>query len=349
MQRGAVQPSASERVRCAFCGYELSDARVRDSAGVAYCSERCRDAAEAGEEPFAGEFDFKRFSPGVPALESLLPNGIPSNSFVLLTGESGIRHRGLQTELVWRTLRRDEPAIVITFVDPPIAIVEHFLTFDWNVLPYLESGDLQIIDCYTMRLRKKHRTPDHQAPWNEFLGGFLDGSVSVIQEPGNLESVENSLHDHLEAADMTGTGIVVIDSLNEVEIQGREAETEQFIKEVRGDVCSRKFVPIFASVTGTADEQPTKEYDYLFDGIVQMQRNESRIEGVRLKQLSIQKMDGALYRPHWVTYEITGPSGFRIFTPETDLLSVYGSPTLSGRAEPATHSRRGPPHHQQPR
>jgi KaiC/GvpD/RAD55 family RecA-like ATPase len=251
---------------------------------------------------------------------------MPANSFVLLAGEGGIRHRGLQTELLWRALVRGEPALVVTFVDPPVAIVEHFLEFGWNVLPFLESGALSIIDCYTNRLREDHQTPSHQIGWNEFLVDVLDGSVSVVRDTGNFREVENELHTHLEDSDMAGTGFVVIDSLNEAEIQGREFKTKQFIKEVRGDVCSRKFVPIFASTTRTKEGQIADESAYLFDGIVDMRHNESLIEGVRLKQLSIRKLDGVIYRPHWVAYENAGSGGFQIFDPESDFTAIDGTP-----------------------
>lgn len=319
--------TSAPSIQCAFCGYDLPTTPARSSSGVTYCSDHCRSAHERGDEPFVGRLGFKQFSTGVAALDSLLPYGMPANSFVLLVGADDTRHRGLQTELIWRTLTRGEPAIVMTFVDPPVAIVEHFLTFGWNVFPFLESGALSIIDCYTNRLRQEHQTPDHQVEWNDFLAGFLDESVSVVRDSSNFREVENVLHEKLEEADMTGTGLVTIDSLNEAEIQGRKSETEQFVKEVRGDVCSRKFVPIFASVTRTMDSQIADGSAYLFDGIVEMRRNDSLIDGTRLKQLSIQKLDGALYRPHWVAYEIAGSAGFQIFDPESDLSAVYGSPT----------------------
>lgn len=266
-----------------------------------------------------------------------MPYGMPADSFVLLAGESGNRHRCLQTELLWRVLTRGEPAIVISYVDPPIAIVEHFLTFGWNVLPFLESGALRIIDCFTARLRDEHQTPDHQADWNAFLVDFLEASVSMVHDTGNLIAVEDTLHTELETKEMAGTGVVVIDSLNEVERQGHELEVEQFIKEVRGDVCSRKFVPIFASVTSSGNDRPTMDYTYLFDGIIEMRRTESHADGVRLKQLGIERMDGVRYRPHWVNYVIDSPMGFRIFDPGAELPSVYGSPSAPRQPVPSTH------------
>lgn len=299
---------------------------IQSATGALCCTETCRDALDDGDDPFAGRLQFKHFSTGVTVLDTLLPQGIPTNSFVLLAGENGIRHRSLETELVWRMLTRNEPAIIITFVDPPIAIVEHFLTIRWNLLPYLESGDLQIIDCFTSRLREEHQEPENQASWNDFLLQFIDESVSVGHDPENLTSVEGVLHSTLEEMEMAGTGLVVVDSLNEAEMQGHEFATENFIKEVRGDICSRKFVPLFASVTTTKSGQPTEDYNYLFDGVVEMRRNESYIDGVQLNQLSIRKMDGVQYFPHWVTYAIRGPGGFESYDPRTDLPSVYRTP-----------------------
>lgn len=333
-------------VECAFCGYQIPTTPVPSEAGVLCCSEHCRDAYEAGDEPFAGRVGFKRFSTGVAALDDLLPQGIPANSFVLLAGEEGIRHRGLQTELVWRALRRGEPAVVISFVDPPIAVVEHFFTFGWNVLPYLESGQLQVVDCFTSRLREEHRSPEHQVPWNEFLRGALEEAVTVVRDTGDLRETENRLHECLVAREMVGTGLVVVDSLNEVEIQGQGHETEQFVKEIRGDVCARKFVPIFASTTGTEDRKFAREHAYLFDGIVQMRRNDSLVEGAWLKELGIRKMDGVPYRPHWVAYENTGRGGFRTFDPETEFASMYGY--RPGQSGPPEQSRRSQPPRQPP-
>lgn len=56
-----------------------------------------------------------------------------------------------------------------------------------------------------------------------------------------------------------------------------------------------------------------------------MQRNENLVPSIRLKQLSIQKMDGVSYLPDWVTYENFG-DGFVIFDPDRTE-SVYLSPS----------------------
>lgn len=327
-----MQQRESPEQFCAFCGFEIPTAPVESTDGRTCCSDRCREASAADEQPHAGRFGFKQFYPGVAALDALLPWGMPANSFVLLAGHEGIRHRGLQTELVWRALRRGERAIMISYVDPPVAVADHFLTFGWNVLPYLEAGDLHIIDCFSNRLREEHQSPSHQIPWNDHLDGFLEDAVSTISDTTNLRSVENSLHETLRDQEMIGSGLVVIDSLNEIELQSHEHGTEQFIKEIRADVCNRNFVPIFASTTLSEHEDFARGHAYLFDGIVDMQREESIIPGSRIKELSVRKMDGVRYRPEWAAYENAG-HGFELYDPHTDFEMMY--PTAPGRPMPS--------------
>jgi KaiC/GvpD/RAD55 family RecA-like ATPase len=319
-----ARSTAGGRLQCSFCGYEIPASPIRRPDGTPFCSERCRDAYGDGDEPFADRFGFKQFVTGVNALDALLPWGVPSNSFVLLAGQDGIRHRGLQTELVWRALTRDESAIIITFVVSPVAVVEHFLTFGWNVLPYLESGQLRIVDCFTNRLREEHQSPDRRVPWSRFLDGFLEDAVTIVRDTTNLRSVENDLLGALDEREMAGSGVVVIDSLNEVSLQGNELQTEQFIKEVRADVCDRLFVPIFASTTISEEGTFVQEHAYLFDGIVDMMIDENAVPGVRLKRISVRKMDGVQYFPHWAAYENTGYAGFRTYDPRTELDAIYG-------------------------
>ncbi len=332
--RRPIPPPPPGDGSCGFCGFQIPSESFDGPAGTAFCSERCRQSHADRESPFAGRFGFKQYSLGVSALDALLPWGIPANSFVLLTGHEGIRHRGLQTELVWRALTRGEAGIIVTYVDPPVAIVDHFLTFGWNVLPFLESEQLQIIDCFTHRLREDHRSPSHQVEWNDFVDRFLQEPVTVISDPTNLRSVETNLHETLRQNDMIGSGIVVLDSLNEIEVQGVQHGTEQFIKEVRGDICNRNFVPIFASATQSTTEEFAQEHAYLFDGIIDMRRTESLIPGARIKQLSIRKMDGVRYRPQWVPYEHTG-HGFEIYDPqhECELVSAPPQHDVIGRSQ----------------
>lgn len=321
------------RPTCAFCGYPIPGTPVRSgSESATFCSTTCAEASANGEEPFLGREDFKQFYPGVAVLDRLLPWGMPANSFVLFSGEAGMRHRGLQTEIVWRTLERGEPAVIVSFVDGAQAIVDEFLAFDWNVLPYLESGDLHLIDCFTNRLREGHRIPEKQTDWNAYIEAFLEEAVTIVRDPTNLQEVETKLHEAVESLDMVGRGAIVIDSLNEVTTQGRELPTEQFIKEIRTDICKRLFVPIFTSRTTTDENDFAQSHTYIFDGIIDMRHTEDVVSNARLKQLNVRKMDGVRYRPDWVAYENGGYNGF---------VTIPTGPTPASRTTPPTSSPSG--------
>jgi len=318
--------------RCAFCGYSIPRGDVTGDSGETFCSERCAASFSADEDPFVGQHGYKQVTTGVGALDTLLPRGMPTNSFVLLAGEEGIRHRGVQTELVWRRLQNGEPAVIVAYVDPPVAILEQFLAFDWNVLPFIEDGRLRIVDCFTNRLREEHQSPDQQVAWNDHLDGFLADAVSRVRDPTDLVAVVTELHGYLESLEMVGSGILVVDSLNELNTQGRELQTEQFLKEIRSHVCKQLFVPLFASTTITADSDFIQNHAYIFDGIVDMRRTEEVVPNVRLRQMSIRKMDGVTYHPDWIAYENMGHRGFCVFDPERELDSVYPNwGTVGGR------------------
>jgi hypothetical protein len=160
------------RGRCDFCRLPIPGQPAtaeRDGQTYTYCCGACRTAARNAETVSTQYHGFRRVSTGVDPLDESLPQGIPRNSFVLLTDLAGTRTEAIQAELVWRTLRRDEPAVFVSFLEPPVSVVQEFVTLDWNVLPYLESGQLQIVDCFTYRLENRERMYDRFNDWNAFL------------------------------------------------------------------------------------------------------------------------------------------------------------------------------------
>lgn len=324
------QRGATPVLTCTYCSQPIPTS-IEPVTGpgtgpLAFCTETCADASAEGREPFVGTDSFRLMRTGVRALDTLLPWGMPANSMVLLAGEEGLRHRGLQTELAWRALQRGEPVVFVSFLDTPVSILEQFRAFGWNLLPYLESGDAHVIDCFTNRLRKEHRLPERQVAWNDYVESFFDGTVTEVREPEDLREVETKLHDALDANDVLDEGVVLVDSINEATSRGREFQTEQFVAEVRADVCKRRFVPMFVSTTITDDATFARDQGYLFDGIVDMRHNGDLVRMARLKQLSVRKMDGVRYLPDWAAYENLGDGGFQVFDPATQLDAVYGHP-----------------------
>ena len=202
--------------RCDYCRLGLVSAGVElvhDGDTYRFCSERCRDAVEESEQVFTEYHGFRRTPTGVAPIDDSLPQGIPRNSFVMLTDLAGTRTEAIRAELVWRALERGEPAVVVSFLEPPVSVVQEFVTLDWNVLPYLESGQLGFVDAFTYRMDDRERMYERLNDWNSHLSGFCEGATTRVRDPSDVSELGSRIDDALERRDMQDRGVVVLDSL----------------------------------------------------------------------------------------------------------------------------------------
>ncbi|RZH68366.1 RAD55 family ATPase [Natrinema altunense] len=316
-------------LECDHCHYPIPGDPEESDDGR-YCSIACREAA-ADESTLPDPEAYKRFVTGVEPIDSLVPNGVPADSFLLLSGDEGTRRAELGTELVWRALERGEPAVVVSFANPPTATLERFYGNGWNVLPALENGRLRIIDCFTHRLDDRDEFREHRTDWATFVGEAAGDAIVAVRDPSDRREVANTLHRALDDLEMTETGLVTIDSLDELESLLQEQLVHDFIKDVRATVCKARFVPIVAAAT-TAGQNGYPEEEYVFDGIVDLRLTDHLVADTRLKQLAVRKLIGGEVLPQWVTYEHEPARGLFAFGPNTDPQQVYDLGNASPRA-----------------
>ena len=309
--------------RCDFCRLPCPEPTLSlDRSGVSYefCSEACRDALRDSDRVFTEYHGHRRVSPGVSGLDTALPEGMPRNSFVLIRGQAGTRDTELHAELVWRTLQRGEPAVIVSFREPPTSVVERFLTLDWNVLPSLERGQLRIVDCFTDRLDNPDRLFDRMNDWNRHLHGVTEPASIDVRNPRDTAEIESKLDDALDESGMVDEGIVVIDSLTEFGTLVQPVQAYDFVKNVRADVCKGRFVPIFAGATpGPERDVFPHDLEYIADGIVDLAMDDSLVEHTLIKRIRIRKMSGVLVYAEWVAYEYTAEQGMVTFSPAEEM------------------------------
>lgn len=308
--------------RCAFCGLPVPTEPVEtthEGDRFRCCSRACRDALERADFDAAAGGGHRRVRPGVAALDSSLPQGFPRNAFVLLAGEAGARDRAVHAELVWRALQRGEPAVIVSFQEPPGSIVQQFLTLEWNVLPYLESGQLHIVDCFTYRLSDRERMFKRMDDWNTHLYDATTDATMTVRDPSDLGEVRNKLDNALEAAEMVGTGLVLIDSLTELGTLVQPVQAYDFVKDLRADISKGRFVSIFAGATiaGGGEGFP-HDLGYVADGVIELRLNEEIIPDTLIKQARIRKLNGVLVIPEWHAYEYTSGLGMVTFDPREE-------------------------------
>ncbi|MCU4744723.1 RAD55 family ATPase [Natronoglomus mannanivorans] len=309
--------------RCSHCTYPIADELVQgtDDAPGPFCSEACRDAAAADE--IVRDDGYKRFTTGVEPLETLVPRGVPSDAFVLLTGDEGTRRTELTTELVWRALTRGEPAVIVAFTNPPIAVLERFFALDWNPLPYLEMDRLRIVDCFTHRLEDRDAFENTRNDWGRFVGDVAEDAVVAVRDPSDVREVANALDRALDDLEMTETGVVVLDSIDEIDTLVQDRLIHNFVTDVRATVCKARFVPMFASATTSGDRAYPIDDEYVFDGIVDFRLADDVIPETRLTQLGVRKLVGAQFVPQWETYAVSPGRGLFTFDPETESTDVF--------------------------
>jgi KaiC/GvpD/RAD55 family RecA-like ATPase len=318
---GAEGASADEEsiTRCDYCRLPCpKDPLTVEHDGVTYhyCSESCRDTQGADEGLVTQYHGFRRYEPNVDALDAGLPQGVPRNSFVMLTDLAGTRSEAIMAELVWRALQRGEPVVYMTFLEPPVSVIQKFVTLEWNVLPYLESGQFHILDCFTYRLDNRERMFDRMDEWNHHLATIAEDATTTARDPTATRELESQLDRVLEAKGMDDSGIVVIDSLTELGTLVQPVQAYNFVKDVRAEVCKGRFVPIFAGATRAGEElEFPHDLGYMVDGIVEMRLNEDLVEGALIKQIRVRKMNGVLTFPEWTAYEYTSGQGIVMFDP----------------------------------
>lgn len=331
--------------QCSYCGYSIT--RSAESAGGPasdqFCSTACRTAYEDGAEPFLGQHGYKHTRTGVRVLDQVLPHGMRTDALVLLRGWDGTRLSELRTELAWRALQRGESAVVISYADPPTAAIERFLALGWNVVPYLESGDLHVIDCFTERLADPMSFSESQTRWNRHLHNVLDDATTTTNHPDDVRELDERLSTVVDDLEIQQGGVVTIDSLDELGTLAPDSQVENFLKEIRAEVAKNRYVPIVASrLTDRSNRQrQTQQHvsggglstglGYVADGVVDLRLNPELVANTFIKQLLVRRMDGVRHVPQWLAYEL-GTDGLAPFDPQTQTPTVYNATPPAGAA-----------------
>jgi KaiC/GvpD/RAD55 family RecA-like ATPase len=310
--------------RCDFCRLPIPVEPIgADYEGVAYefCSEGCRAALADSERVFATYHGYRTVRPGLAAMDASLPEGMPRNAFVLLSGASGTRDRAVRAELAWRALRRGERVVLVSFLETPLSVVQEFVQLEWNVLPYLETGRLRLLDCFSSQLAGAAAT-ERLSAFNEHVNGVVREATTTVQSPTDLALVRSRLDDCLSGLGPDDPAIVVIDSLTELGSLVQPVRAYDFVKRVRAEVAKARFVPVIAGATrgGDAEKFP-HDLEYMVDGIVDLRFVDDVVPNTLIKQLRVRKMAGVLIVPEWHTYEYTAGTGQVVFDPEEEAAS----------------------------
>ena len=217
---------------------------------------------------------YKRTSTGVPGLDEMMGGGIPVGDVVMLAGPAGSGKTTFASQFVAEGLRQGESAVIAIFEEYP--------------------------EEYMGRARARN---------NELQENLRLGKLKLLYlRPLDL-SVDETLHEILEAVDEVGATRVVIDSLSGFEIALAPAFREDFKESLYRLVGALTATGVTVFTTAeTAGAYPevsftSERVSFITDDIIVQRYVE--IDGEIVSVLSIMKMRGSEHSRDFLVYEIT--------------------------------------------
>ncbi len=245
---------------------------------------------------------------GIDAVDKVLPKGIPRNNLTILAGELGTGKSVLMEQLLFSFLKKEkEPCVYVNFEGPPIALEQDMESFGWDITPFLKSGQLRFLDCFSFRME-----PTESPPYSHYM-----------KDPKDLHTVTAALFNMMAEMKMMGRGAVFVDSLTEMFTLVQEERPLVYhmldgVKSWRAKGPKEKLVPFFCS-----HHTPLRAYAdlddllfYVVDGIIDVRFNPGFADrGLLVKQFRVRKMKGVPHETYWVTFSINRKGIFEVPLP----------------------------------
>jgi len=231
---------------------------------------------------------------GIEPLDFGLPEGIPRSSTVVITGSAGTGKSVFLVHISRNLMERGEKAIYLTLDDSPQAIIELYKSFGWDADGYVSKGLLRIIDGFSFRLKRFRIELKSRGVVREVRLDDLDKLLYVI-------------NDVIDDSGLRNSGILIIDSLNELMFRFELTQVIDFVRSVRAVVSKGKGLIVLITLHTSTEslKELAAHLEYLVDGVI-----ETRIEpelqelGIPVKQLMVKKMRGVPTNPLWIPYVI---------------------------------------------
>ncbi|RLG85168.1 MAG: AAA family ATPase [Thermoprotei archaeon] len=229
---------------------------------------------------------------GVDVLDAVLPRGVYRNSFVVLAGPGGAGKSVIVTLVTSAFMARGEPVVYVALDDDPRTVVQNYASLGIDVGGFIRRELFAIIDGFS------HRLGNYRVEY--------EGVVRVV-EPGELEKLPYTLVDVILEKEMSGRGLVVLDSVNELLMTYDRRRAIDVMRRIRAIVSKGNSVLTLAVLhTSTAElAEFLRSIEHLVDGVVEVEvSGEIVSEGGAVRLLRVRKMKGVLHLSNAVKFYI---------------------------------------------
>lgn len=195
-------------------------------------------------------------------------------------------------------MARGENCIYIALDDSPESFIEQLESFGWPGREFYDKGLLYIIDGY----------------------GYVTGEAlksSYSKKKVDIQKIDEFIYtivSSVEELKIRESGLVIVDSLNDLFYFHDISKIVMFIKSIRAYVSKSRGVISLQVLHTDTDELANleKNIEHLFDGVIYTRINEDlRNIGIPLKELLVKKLRGAPTNPFWIPYAVTS-SGIKL-------------------------------------
>jgi circadian clock protein KaiC len=229
----------------------------------------------------------RRLSIGVPELDKMLGGGIPEGDSVLVSGSSGTGKSVLATEFIAEGIAQGEPGIVAVFEERPQAYADRASSFGLDLETPQKEGKL----------------------------------LMLYLRPLDL-SVDETMHEILDAVQKIGAKRLVIDSLAGFEMALSPGFREDFRESLYRMIFALTGIGVTILSTVEVDESFTEfpfstySISFLTDDIIRLRY--VSIEGQLRKIMVVIKMRGGNHSKDVREYDITSERGIVVGKRLTD-------------------------------
>jgi KaiC. len=237
------------------------------------------------------EFKIKNIRFKIEFLDKLLPEGFPSNSFIIFSGEGGISKTFILQSILFSFLKNRYSGIYFCVDEHPLSVYQCLLQRNKEIKNYVKQRKLILVDIFSYNLNLPSVTNNkfiptviinHNKKWSEIFSSIINLVDDVLKNTSKV--------------------IIIIDSLTEIAFNLGINQSLDFIKALRMGICKKRNIPIFSSIHFGLKtfEEFEQIVEYIVDGIFDLRYDPVLLQkGFLVKQIRARKIRNA---PHSLTW-----------------------------------------------